>query len=354
MSSAGTQYAMAAVTPGDRLSMITFEPGELKEGEIRVEVDACGACHSDLHSITNEWKEKGESGKFPMVPGHEAIGRVVARGPGATKFELGTRVGIGPQRSSCGCCGYCSDHAEQLCDSMEGLYDNHYGGYATIIDVPESFAFAIPDALPTIAAAPLLCAGITTHAPLARYAKAGDRVGVIGIGGLGHVALQYASAMGCDTWAISRSISKREEALSFGAKHFLVSTDADQVKAAHRTFDVLLCCASGRFPLDDYLDMLKPRGTFVLLGLPSVDTPLTFRPFSMVMGEKKLVGSIIGGTADFEAMLQFSAEHNILPKVEVVPLDRAQEAIDKLIANTARYRMVLDMKAFREASAEGK
>ena len=192
---------------------------------------------------------------------------------------------------------------------------------------------------------PLLCAGITTYAPLARHAKAGQRVGVVGIGGLGHMALQYARAMGCETWAISTSAAKEAEARSFGATNFLVSTDAAACAAAKSTFDFILCCASGNFNTDAYMALLKPRAAFCLVGLPAVDTPVKFAPFSIVGGEKAILGSMIGGTAAMRDMLEFSAKHTCLPKVDVIPLADANKGFDIIKANAARYRVVLNIGA---------
>lgn len=187
----------------------------------RVCLQYCGQCHSDIHKINNEWHD---AAAYPMVPGHEVIGVVVAKGAGVTTLNVGDVVGCGPQRNSCGSCEYCGAGEDSVCDKMEGLYDPKYGGYATSITVPERFAFKIPEGIPLHVAGPLLCAGVTTFTPLSKHCKRGDRVGVIGIGGLGHMGLQYAAAMGCEVWAISTSAAKEEEARKFGAQHFLVST----------------------------------------------------------------------------------------------------------------------------------
>ena len=213
-------------------------------------------CHSDLHKMLNEWAES----TYPLVPGHEVIGIVKAVGSACSKIAVGDRVGFGPQRNSCGACESCTGGNEQLCSKFEGLYDPRLGGYATSITVAERFTFKIPEAIPSAVAGPLLCAGVTTFAPLQRFAKAGDKVGVVGIGGLGHMGLQYAAAMGCQTWAISTSAGKEAEARKFGAQHFLVSKDAAAMKAQARSFDFILCSATGDFPLGPYLKLLKVRG----------------------------------------------------------------------------------------------
>jgi uncharacterized zinc-type alcohol dehydrogenase-like protein len=276
-----------------------------------------------------------------MVPGHEAIGKVVAVGADVTTLAVGQTVGFGPQRSCCKSCEFCAAGDENCCLKFEGLYDPKFGGYATSITCDAHFAFPIPAGIPLELAGPLLCAGITTYAPLARNVKKGDRVGIVGIGGLGHMGLQYAAAMGCETWAISTSAAKEAEARSFGAKHFLVSSDAAAVAAAKNTFDFILCCASGNFDTDLYMQLLKPRRAFCLVGLPAVDQPVKFKPFSIVAGEKSIVGSMIGGTVSMKEMLEFSAKHKCLPKIEVIDFKDANKGFEIIRANAARYRVVL-------------
>jgi len=291
-----------------------------------------------------------------MVPGHEVIGTVVAVGPKVTSVAVGAVVGFGPQRDCCGACDFCSEHLENACTGFQGLYDSwrdqaaklvNFGGYATSITVPERFAFPIPAGIPLEVAGPLLCAGITTYAPLARLAKAGQRVGIVGVGGLGHMGVQYAAAMKTECWAISTSAAKEAEARSFGAHHFLVSTDKAAMAAKKGYFDVILCTASSNFDVGAYLALLKPRGSFALVGLAPVDDPLKFRPFDIVNGEKNIVGSMIGGTAGMKEMLQFSADHKCFPKVEVVDFADANAGVAKVLANAARYRMVLKIEGFR-------
>ena len=279
-----------------------------------------------------------------MVPGHEVIGKVVAIGSAVTTIAVGQTVGFGPQRSSCGTCTECNEKVENCCAKFEPLYDPKFGGYATSITVNEHFTFPIPDGIPLDACGPLLCAGVTTYAPLSRNVKAGDKVGIVGIGGLGHMALQYARAMGAHVVAITTSASKSEEAKSFGAAEILVSTDADAMKAAANSFDFILCCASGNFKCATYTALLKPRKSFCLVGLPSVDQPLVFEPFHIVGGERQIIGSMIGGTKAMKDMLDFSAKHKCFPQIEVIPFAKAQEGYAKIMSNTARYRMVLKMK----------
>lgn len=266
-----------------------------------------------------------------------------------TKIQVGQAVGFGPQRGSCGDCGYCAEHIENCCAKFEGLYDPKFGGYATSITVHENFTFPIPEGIPLEVAGPLLCAGVTTYAPLARHVKRGDRVGVVGIGGLGHMGLQYAAAMGCDTWAISTTAAKEAEARKFGANNYLISSDAEAMKAAAGTFDFILCTAAANFNPGDYLALLKPRKSFCLVGLPAVDTPLSFVPFNIVGGEKQIIGSMIGGSDAMKEMLAFSAAHKCFPQCEVIDFAEANAGFDKILANSARYRMVMKIEGFRAA-----
>ena len=293
-----------------------------------------------------------------MVPGHEVVGKVVAVGADVKSIKVGEVVGFGPQRGSCESCSYCSEGLENCCSGFKGLYDSwrdeaktlvNFGGYATSITVHERFAFPIPAGIPLEVAGPLLCAGVTTYAPLARLAKKGMKVGVVGIGGLGHMGLQYAAAMGTECWAISTSGAKEAEARSFGAQHFLISTDAAAMAAKKGYFDVILCTASSNFEMKPYLKLLKARGSFALVGLAPVDKPLGFRPFDIVDGEKNIVGSMIGGVPCMKEMLQFSADHKCFPKCEVIDFASANEGFAKVLANSARYRMVLKIEGFREA-----
>ncbi len=293
-----------------------------------------------MHKCAHEW---GGASTYPMVPGHEAIGKVLAVGAAVTDIAVGMTVGFGPQRSSCRTCEFCVAGDDNCCLKFEGLYDPKFGGYATAITCDARFAFPIPDSIPLHVAGPLLCAGVTTFAPLSRYAKSGNRVGIVGIGGLGHMGLQYARAMGCHVVAITTSAAKEAEAKSFGAAEILVSTDAEAMKAARNSFDFILCCASGNFKVATYTALLKPTKAFCLVGLPSVEAPLTFEPFHIVDGQRTIVGSMIGGTTAMKDMLAFSAAHKIYPQCEVIPFAKAQDGFEKILANSARYRMVLDM-----------
>lgn len=268
-----------------------------------------------------------------------------------TNLKIGQAVGVGAQRNSCSSCGYCKDGVDQLCPKFETTYDPHFGGYATSITVNSRFAFPIPDGIPLEVAGPLLCAGITTYAPLARWTKPGQKVGIVGVGGLGHLGVQYAAAMGCQTWAISTSTSKEAEARHFGAQHFLVSTKKEDMAAQAGTFDFILCTASSNYEVRDYLQLLKARGTLCIVGVPSMEEKLSIYPFDIILGERQLVGSMIGGSGDMKSMLAFSAAHKCFPQCEVIPFIQAQEGIEKVLKNAARYRVVLKIDGFRESQA---
>jgi len=303
---------------------------------------------SDVHKVTNEWKDLGQ---YPMVPGHEAIGTVVEVGPAVTRVKVGQLVGFGPQRESCGTCEFCTQGLENCCVSFRALYDSpphfDFGGYATSITCHENFAFPIPEGIPSELAGPLLCAGVTTFAPLQRNVKPGDKVGIVGVGGLGHMGIQYASAMGCKTVAITTSASKEGEAKKFGAHSILVSSDKAAMDAQKGTFDFILCTASGKMDVAAYTNLLKPRKSFCLVGLPAVDQPLDFLPFNIVGGEKQIIGSMIGGIPAMKEMLEFSAKHKCFPQCEIIPFVEANHGFEKILSNSARYRMVLDMNGFR-------
>eukprot|EP00930_Biecheleria_cincta_P035412 TRINITY_DN24356_c0_g2_i1.p1 TRINITY_DN24356_c0_g2~~TRINITY_DN24356_c0_g2_i1.p1 ORF type:complete len:356 (-),score=68.94 TRINITY_DN24356_c0_g2_i1:79-1146(-) len=342
---------MACHEAGKPLEPWTYDIPEVPpEGHVDVEISYCGICGSDIHQLQNSWGVAC----FPLVPGHEIIGTVAKLGAGVSKFSVGQRVGIGVQRSNCGACSLCSAKLEQLCPSITKTYagpGKDKGGFAQYIRYPAAWTFVVPESIPSELAAPLLCAGITTFSPLKRHCRAGMTVGIVGIGGLGHLALQYARAMGCSVVAISTSDSKREEAASFGATSYLVSKDAAQMAVAKSTLDVILNTASGVADIDAYLGLLKPRGVMVYVGLPEKDAahqpkaPWKVFMQSMVPFEKSLTGSYLGPFADYEEMFAFSAEHKVLPKIELMKYEEVNEACKKVQDGEARYRVVLDMRS---------
>jgi len=339
--------AYAALKPREPLQPFTYElPSTVPPpGYVDLAITHCGMCHSDVHQIDDAWK----AACFPLIPGHEIAGTVTAVGDDPetrAKFAVGDRACIGVQRGSCGQCGCCSDKLENLCPKITKTYagpGKDKGGFADMIRFPTSWTFKAPDGMPSELLGPLMCAGITTYSPLKRFCKPGGKVGVIGIGGLGHLALQFAKAMDFgEVVAISRTASKEDEARSFGASDFLLTEDQVAMAAAAGTFDVILNTVSGHAPLDPFLALLKPRGTLACVGLPEKDQKSSMWFQSMVPSEKALIGSYLGPYDDYAEMLTFSAAHGIKPQIELFPASEVNAAITKVRNNTARYRIVLE------------
>ncbi|RME20079.1 MAG: NAD(P)-dependent alcohol dehydrogenase [Candidatus Zixiibacteriota bacterium] len=326
----------AAMTEKARLEAFSYEPSELGPFDIDVEITHCGICHSDLHLVNNDW---GIS-TYPLVPGHEIIGTVTAAGPMVTHLAVGQRVGIGWQRSACLQCETCLAGEENLCAKSEATCVGHYGGFATAIRTDSRFAFAIPEALDSENAAPLLCAGVTVFTPLKHFnVRPMMRVGVIGIGGLGHLAVQFARAFGCEVTAFSSSPDKEAEAKALGAHHFLSSRDQQALEAAAGSLDFILSTVNVDLDWTTYLNILRPNGKLCQLGLPP--SPLTVPILPLLFGRKSVCSSPIGGRRDMIDMLEFAARHNIVAKTELMPLGQVNDALARLAENKARYRIVL-------------
>ncbi len=317
-------HAHAALAAKAKLQPFEYEPRPLAPGQVEIVISHCGICHSDVHLVDGDW-----GGVFPVVPGHEIIGTVVA-GDG---IPLGTRVGVGWQCGSCGSCEWCAEGEERLCMASQATCMGNYGGFADRIRVDHRFAVPIPAGLDSASAAPLLCGGITVYTPLRRYAKAGSRVAVVGIGGLGHLGLRFAAAMGCEVTAISTRRDKEGEAKAFGAHHFVVGDPAAN------SFDLILNTAHFSPSMEVYLQALRPKGVFCQLGASA--EPLAVPPFGLIVGSKTLSGSAIGSPAGIAEMLRFAANHGISAQVEILPMARCNEALDRTRRNLARYRMVL-------------
>lgn len=340
-ASAKEVSSWAAMAAGERLVPFKYEmPFEPPVGHVDVRITHCGICHSDLHQIDNSWGVAS----FPLVPGHEIVGVVEAVGDSVDDFEVGDRIAIGVQRGCCESCDQCKAGLEHICPEITKTYagpGKDKGGFATSIRYPARWLFKCPDHLLPEHVAPLMCAGITTFSPLKRHAKRGDKVGVIGIGGLGHLALQFAKAMKCEVVAISRSVSKTEEAIGFGASRMLISSDEDAMKVAAGSFDVILNTVSGNAPLDPIFALLKPRGKLVCVGLPEKTEKSQLFLHSAVLAERELVGSYLGPRADYGAMLRFAARHGVKPQVELMQASQVNEAVARVRENRARYRIVL-------------
>ncbi len=331
-----TIQAWAAMKPKGKLEPFSYEEGPLGPQEIEIEVTHCGICHSDVHLVDNNWG----TDRYPLVPGHEVIGKVKAMGSAVTGIEKGMRVGVGWQCGSCMRCEWCVSGEENLCDASQATAAGHFGGFADRMRCDHRFAFAIPAKLKPENAAPLLCGGVTVYSPLRRLARGPNtRVGVIGIGGLGHLALQFARDMGFEVTAFSTSKDKEPEARAFGAKRFVSTSEPGALRACTGQFDLILNTVHHTLDWAAYLDALRPNGRLVILGSPRED--LKFPGGSLLGGQKGVVGSVIGSRAMIREMLEFAARHGIKAKTESFPMSQASEALDHVRRNKARYRAVL-------------
>ena len=344
--------AYAALDSGSPLAPFTIERREPRAGEVLIDIRYCGVCHSDVHQARGEW---GGNGLFPMVPGHEIVGHVAAVGEGVERFKIGDAVGVGCFVDSCRSCPQCLAGEEQYCDQgMTGTYNARerdtgvptQGGYSTRITVNQDYVLRIPDALPLDRAAPLLCAGITTWSPLRDYGvKAGDRVAVVGLGGLGHMAVKLAAAMGAEVTVLSTSESKREAALALGANEFAATRDPATFKQLANRFDLVIDTVSGQHDDTAYLSLLKFDGTMVLLGIPVDAVPVAAG--ALIMRRRKLAGSLIGGIRETQAMLDFCAEHGVASDIELIDIADINEAYERMIRGDVRYRFVIDIASLR-------
>ena len=344
--------AYAALDSGSPLAPFTLERREPRAGEVLIDIRYCGVCHSDVHQARGEW---GGNGLFPMVPGHEIVGHVAAVGEGVERFKIGDAVGVGCFVDSCRSCPQCLAGEEQYCDQgMTGTYNARerdtgvptQGGYSTRITVNQDYVLRIPDALPLDRAAPLLCAGITTWSPLRDYGvKAGDRVAVVGLGGLGHMAVKLAAAMGAEVTVLSTSESKREAALALGANEFAATRDPATFKQLANRFDLVIDTVSGQHDYNAYLSLLKFDGTMVLLGIPVDAVPVAAG--ALIMRRRKLAGSLIGGIRETQAMLDFCAEHGVASDIELIDIADINEAYERMIRGDVRYRFVIDIASLR-------
>ncbi|MFM9279908.1 NAD(P)-dependent alcohol dehydrogenase [Paenibacillus jiagnxiensis] len=324
----------------------TIERRELRPDDILIDIKYCGICHSDIHIAHNDFG----NGVYPMVPGHEIAGVVSAVGSAVTKFAVGDRVGVGCFVNSCGECKFCLRGEEQFCTKGVVIsfnstdYDGTltYGGYSQNIVVKEHFVVRIPDSLDLAAASPLLCAGITTYSPLKHWsAGPGKQVAILGMGGLGHVAVQFAHATGAEVTVLSTSTNKKDEALSFGADHFYTTSDPATFKELAGRFDIIINTVSANIDVDAYLSLLEVDGSLVNVGLPS--KPEQYNIFSLYAGRRSITASNVGGIQETQEMLDFAAEHGIAPKIEVIRADQVDEAYERVLSNDVRYRFVIDM-----------
>ncbi|MGV4930098.1 NAD(P)-dependent alcohol dehydrogenase [Streptomyces sp. BHT-5-2] len=340
--------AYAAPAPKAPLERTTIPRRELGAHDILIDIKFAGICHSDIHTVRAEW---GDDGNFPIVPGHEIAGVVAETGPEVTRYQVGDRVGVGCFVDSCRTCENCLAGLEQYCTGELGTVNTYndtdrngevtYGGYATHLVVDENYALRIPDALPLDAAAPLLCAGITLYSPLAHWkAGPGKKVAVVGLGGLGHMGVKIAHAMGAEVTVLSQSLRKKDDGLRLGADHYYATSDPATFEALAGTFDLIVNTVSANLDLNAYLGLLRTDGTLVQLGVP--ENPLPIAPFALIGGRRSFAGSLIGGIAETQEMLDFCAEHGLTSEIEVIGADRINEAYERVLASDVRYRFVID------------
>ena len=337
--------AYAAQSPTTDLAPWSFERREVGPHDVQFDILFCGVCHSDLHQIKNDWFP----GIFPMVPGHEIVGRVVKVGDHVKKFKVGDLAGTGCLVDSCRECENCKQGLEQYC--LEGNVQTYngkgkdgtptYGGYSKTIVVHEDFVLHISEKLDLAATAPLLCAGITTYSPLRHWKIGkGHKVAVLGLGGLGHMGVKFAVAFGAEVTVLSTSAAKEADAKKLGAHKFVVTKDAEQVKSVAGYFDFILDTVSANHDMDMYLAMLKTDGAHVCVGAPE---NYSLRPFSVIVGRKSLAGSSIGGLPETQEMLDFCAEHNIVSDIEIIPIQEITTAYERMLKGDVRYRFVIDL-----------
>ncbi len=321
---------------GEILSPYTYEKPALGPYDIFVKISHCGLCHSDIHLIDDDWKIT----KFPLVPGHEIIGTVEEKGPAVDFLKIGDRIGIGWQGKSCMACEWCLQGDENLCAKEEDTCVGHFGGFAKEIVADGRFAFVIPEALPSAETAPLLCGGATVFAPLIEHKIAPTmKVAVLGIGGLGHLAIQFVRALGCEVTAISHSADKENDAKKFGAHHFIHVKDSSSYAEWKNSFDFILSATSTGLDWVPVVEMLRPRGNLCLLGGLEINLELPI--INLFIGRKLISCSNVASRPIQKKMLNFAALHNILPQIEEFPMGKVNEAIAKLRAGKIRYRAVL-------------
>ena len=353
--------ASGSLISGETLKLMQFDRDAPKDNEVLIEVLYCGVCHSDVHQVENDWKNT----IYPCVPGHEVVGKITHAGSAVTKFKVGDTVGVGCMIDSCQSCSACQEGEEQFCERPQGptmTYNgyfmadgsgyNTFGGYSNNLVVREEFLLLIPETLDVSKVAPILCAGVTTYSPLKHWGiKAGDKVGIVGIGGLGHMGVMLAKAMGAEVTAITTHEEKREAALTLGADKVLVSTDADEMKAFEKYFNYVLVTIPDPFDITPYISLIRRRGSLVTVGLLApYKEPLN--NMEIASQARSVGGSIIGGIAETQEVLDFCAQHGILPLVEMINIQDINEAFEKIKDEEVRFRYVIDMQSLAGQPSE--
>ncbi len=344
--------AFGTEAPEADLKPMDIQRREVTSKDVEIDVLYCGVCHSDLHTARNEWG--GTS--YPSVPGHEIVGRITKIGGEVKKFKIGDLVGVGCMVDSCRECESCKEGVEQYCENgMTGTYDSldkhlgthTMGGYSERVVVDENFVLRVPTNLDLAATAPLLCAGITTYSPLRHWnVGPGQRIGIVGIGGLGHMGVKLAKAMGAYVVVITTSASKKEDALRLGADEIILSTDDEQMRKNAGTLHFILDCVSAQHDINAYLRLLKRDGQLTLVGAP--EHPLPVAPFSLIPARKSFSGSMIGGIAETQEMLDFCGKHNITSDIELIRMEDINRAYERLLKSDVKYRFVIDMASLKD------
>jgi uncharacterized zinc-type alcohol dehydrogenase-like protein len=339
--------AYAADAPTDALHPVSIERRPVGAKDVEIQILFCGVCHSDLHQARNEWKNT----VYPCVPGHEIVGRVLAVGADVTRFRAGDLAGVGCLVDSCRTCSSCRDGLEQFCEKVATFTYNSpdvhtgartYGGYSERIVVDEAFTLRISDTLEPAAVAPLLCAGITTYSPLKHWGVAkGQKVGIVGLGGLGHMGVKFAHAFGAHVVLFTTSPGKTADGLRLGANEVVMSRDADAMAAHTGSFDLILDTVSATHDINAYLSLLKRDGKLILVGAPEL--PMAVSAFPLLLGRRTLAGSLIGGLAETQEMLDFCAEHAVTADIELIDMAQVNEAYTRLLNSDVKYRFVIDM-----------
>jgi alcohol dehydrogenase (NADP+) len=340
----------AAITAETPLKPFSFERRDVGPHDVLITISHCGICHSDIHQARDEW---GGS-IFPMVPGHEIVGTIAQTGTAVRKFHVGDPAGVGCFIDSCRSCTACREGLEQYCEvGMVLTYSGRdkdgqitQGGYSSQIVVDENYVLQIPQTLSLAGTAPLLCAGITTYSPLRHWGIGKyHKLGVVGLGGLGHMAVKIAKALGTEVTVLSTSELKRKDAMRLGAADFVVTTNPSTLASLHRRFDFVLDTVSAPHNYNSYVNLLKTDGTMILVGAPAKSTPL--EPFPLILHRRRLAGSVIGGIRETQEMLDFCAEHKIEADIEIIPIQQVNEAYERVLKGDVRFRFVIDMVSLR-------
>ncbi|PDT45430.1 NAD(P)-dependent alcohol dehydrogenase [Sinorhizobium fredii] len=340
----------AATDASKPLAPFTFERREPRDDDVVIDIQYCGVCHSDIHQARNEW---GNS-TFPMVPGHEIVGIVRAVGSKVTKFKRGDRVGVGCFVDSCATCATRDLDLEHYMPGLVVTYNGveadgktpTQGGYSDHIVVKEGYVLSIPENLPLDAAAPLLCAGITLYSPLRHWkAGPGKKVAIVGMGGLGHMGVKLAHAMGAEVTVLSQSLSKKEDGLKLGADHYYATNDPQTFEKLAGSFDLIICTVGTEIDWNAYLNLLKVDGDFVVVGIP--ENPVPVHAFSLVPARRSISGSMIGSIKETQEMLDFCGEHNIVSEIEIIQMQEVNAAYERVLKSDVRYRFVIDMASIK-------